>query len=303
MMTRNVVIKSFRLLGIVALLLVGVVATAQDGAGTRSKNPHTKSKSIVDQSRFNTPMGRVGSAKIGLLIGGRAGVAIGSGDLVDDGKCGFTASFIVEKEVNAWLNIRGALEGGFCQGGQVEGDGYRTVFGALEAGIKFRFLDLALSYDNQRRFNPYLTLGAGGNFYHPVKKIREGTGFGAAMHQALSEGKLPKFLDVKSFKATGLAFGGGGCVVYINPKISAFAEAHENIVFTDDFDSHQGWEDGQGNWVDSKCKFDFYQTVSIGVLYRFFPASKYFTKHKLGNGSYGSAQRSSSRNGNRLRRR
>lgn len=284
------------------LLLCAEGAYAQ-GGNTRDRNPRTKSSNVVDQARYNTPIGRVSHWRIGLLMGGKAGCTVAWGDLIEDGLAGFTAGYVVEKEVHRALNVRGSLMFGFCQGKQKEGDGSRTVFGELQVACKYRFLDHIRGYDNQRRFNPYLVLGAGGVFYHTINRAKEGSIFKGNVPVNLKDMVSSAKLAVAKFKPAGIAHGAFGLNIYVNPKISLYLEVADNIVFDDDFDKHRGWYNGRGEWVKSKTWYDSYATNCLGVMYRFFPASKYFTEHKLKNGNYGSAFRSSSRNGNRLRRR
>lgn len=252
------------------------------------------------QDRFNRPVGRVPNARMGLMVGGRVGPTIFFGDLVDSGKAGFAGAVFVEKELNSFLNLRAALEVGFCQGGQIEGDGFRSIHGSLQVGVRFKLLDLIFGYDNQRLCQPYLLLGGGGIFYHPIKKL---TGGFKQMWEEAQEGTILKFMDISSFKAAGQVYGGGGCSFCVSRKISITAEIHENMLFSDDYDTHEGYQNGDGSWTHSDGKFDFYLTPSLGVIYRFVSASKFTNGHKLVKSSYSNNHASSSRNANRMRRR
>ncbi len=259
-------------------------------------------------AQYNNPTGRVPNSMIGLSVGGKAGTTIYFGDLVDGGRVRWTASGYVEKTVMSWMDVRGEVDFGQCHGGQklygVDALDFSTTFFDLEAFAKFRFLDLIQGFDAGRLFNPYFAIGGGAILFSCKKN--PGSDFDADAYKANvgNDEYADKWLySDNGMQAAAMASGIVGVRFAVSEKVSLLLEYKGDILFTDDFDGHQGWPAGGTEWVDSDGKFDALWTVSLGAQYRFYNISKYQSSSKYSRKNYLRTRKAYERNAKRMRRR
>lgn len=259
-------------------------------------------------AQYNNPTGRVPKSMLGLSVGGKAGTTIYFGDLVDGGRVRWTASGFVEKTVLSWLDVRGEVDLGQCHGGQklsgVEVLNFSTTFFDVEAFAKFRFLDLIQGFDAGRTFNPYFAIG-GGAILSSCKK-NPGAEFDVDAYKAQlgNDEYADRWLySDNGMQAAAMASGIVGVRYAMNEKLCLLFEYKGDILFTDEFDGHQGWPANATEWIDSDGAFDALWTVSIGAQYRFYSVSKFQSSSKYSRKNYLRTRKAYERNAKRMRRR
>lgn len=257
------------------------------------------------EAQYNMPRGRIPKQLLGLSVGGHAGATVYFGDLVDAGRVRWTIGGFAEKHINSWFLVRAGIDLGQVHGSQVEGIEFKTFFTDIHAIGKVHFLDLIQGYYDERPFNPYFGIGAGGIFYNCKKNPDESViDVDAYLARAADKDLAEKWLYYDGgMKISGEALGLLGVRYQLNNKLWLTYEIQGNIVFTDQFDAHQGWPDSQGNWIDSDGKFDCLWTTSLGVQYRFYNVSKYTNTSKYSRQNYLKTRKIYERNAKRMRRR
>lgn len=261
---------------------------------------------VVAEAQYNMPRGRIPKQLLGLSVGGHAGATVYFGDLVDAGRVRWTISGFAEKHVNSWFSVRGMIDLGQVHGKQKEGIEFKTFFVDLNAIAKVSFLDLIQGYYDARPFCPYFGVGFGGILFNCKKNPDESVinvdeyMANAAGWEDLAEKWL--YYD-GGMKGAPQALGLLGVRYQLTSKLWLTYEIQGNIMFTDEFDAHQGYPDWNGNWVDSDGKFDCLWTTSFGVQYRFYGFSKYTSTSKYSRKNYLKTRKIYERNAKRMRRR
>ena len=260
------------------------------------------------------PRGRVPEWQLALSVGGKAGSTIYFGDLVDQGRARWTIAGFGEKGFQKWLAGRLEFDFGQCHGGQEGADGelsldFKTTFFSLSGLAKFEFLNVGNNYDADRPFNPYFGLG-GGIYLFNCKKSPAGSGVDGRETLLAKFGEDYPYADWQ-YSEGGLDFaphvlGMVGVRYAYTPKLSFLFEIRGDLLFTDDFDAHQGWPNYRtGEWIDSDGKFDCLYTVAIGAQYTFHEFNKWTnTSGKYSRRQYSNPKRKfEERNAKRQRRR
>lgn len=257
----------------------------------------------VSWAQYNNPTGRPPKGMLGFSIGVKGGTTIYFGDLVDGGRVKWTAGAYAEKTLSSWLSWRAELDAGQCRGGQDDNIEFNTTFFNLDLLLKCYFLDLIQGYNDQRLFNPYFAVGAGGMAFKCKKEPGSALDIDEYIANVGDEEMANKWMYYDGgMEIAGMATGIVGVRYQINEKLWATLEAKGDMLFTDYFDGHQGWPDGAGNWVDSEKRFDALWTISAGVQYRFYSQSKYRTSAKYSRKNYLKTRKIYERNAKRMRR-
>ncbi len=254
-------------------------------------------------AQFNNPGARPPKNMLGLSIGFKAGTTVFFGDLVDNGRVSWTAAAYTEKAILSWLSWRAELEAGQAKGGQEGHIIFKTTFFDADALAKVAFLDLIQGYRDNRTINPYFALGAGILAYSCTKEPSQSYDYETILANAANPDLTQKWLFYdQGMQITGLATGLIGARYQINNKLWATLEAKGNILFTDNFDGHQGWPNNNGNWIDSQHKCDALWTISLGLQYRFFSQTRFQTSGKYSRANYLHTRKIYERNARRARR-
>lgn len=277
--------KTSLILTLLLLLLVGSVAEAQ----------------------YNNPRGRLPKQLLGLSIGARAGATMYFGDLVDSGRYRWTTGVYAEKNLLSWFALRAEIDAGQVHGKQKEGIKFKTFFADLNIVAKVHFLDLLQGYDDARTWNPYFGVGAGGILFNCKKNPTDVIDVDAYLSRAQAGGWEDQantwlYYD-GGMKGSADALGLIGVRYALNSKLWLTCEAQGNIVFSDLFDAHDGYPNGDGTWHQSDGKFDCLWNLSFGVQYRFYNVSKFTSSSKYSRKAYLKTRKIYERNAKRVRRR
>ncbi|TCO08756.1 hypothetical protein [Natronoflexus pectinivorans] len=203
----------------------------------------------------------------GLSVTAKVGPNIFFGDLVDEGRIGYTAGIVADREMTRTLSARAQLMGGVMQGTQIfptTGEAYAefdNMYFEFTFGGTYRPLNDLMGYFKERTFQPYALLQAGFVYYN----ASEYWGPASVMTSGAEPGE-------KWRTATGLApivGAGGGASIWLSPRLSANFEFAGNLAFSDKLDAHDVWYDSWdplGTEHDTD-PYDFYYSVTLGITY------------------------------------
>ncbi len=261
----------------------------------------------VAKAQYNNPRGRLPKQLLGLSIGARAGGVMYFGDLVDSGRFRWTAGAYVEKTILSWFSLRAMIEAGQAHGSQKWGIEFKTFFTDLNLVAKVHFLDLLQGYDDSRSWNPYFGVGAGGMLFSCKKNPTDAIDVDEYLSRAEAGGwedLANKWLyNDGGMQGTADVLGLVGVRYAVSSKLWITCEAQGNLLFTDLFDAHDGYPNGNGTWIQSEGKFDALWNVTFGVQYRFYNVSKFTSSSKYSRKAYLKTRKIYERNAKRVRRR
>jgi hypothetical protein len=221
----------------------------------------------------------------GLSVTGSVGPNLFFGDLVDEGRIGYSAGILVNREMSPLISARVQLMGGVMQGTQIHqaelaippgstptsGHSYanfNNMYFEFTAGATYRPLNHILGYFKERTFQPY-ALAQMGLIYYNASEY-----WGTAHEDPGLSNPVNSVPGEKWRTATGIApivGAGGGASLWLTPKLSANLEIAGTLAFTDELDAHDVWYSRypirDENDINDTEPYDFYYTVTVGITY------------------------------------
>ncbi|MGQ1890476.1 hypothetical protein ACT29H_08530 [Thermophagus sp. OGC60D27] len=202
----------------------------------------------------------------GLSITPKGGYNLFFGDLVDESRGSFSVGVMADREISNSLSLRSQLIGGKMQGKQVFSTSglvyaeFDNIYTEFTIGGAYRPLNHLLGYFRERRFQPYVHLGAGLVYFSATEY------WGPA-----SPGTPGEEWRTASGVAPVVAMG-GGTSIWISPIISLNLELTGSLPFSDQLDVHDVWYATYEDWenkvnAQTTNPNDFYYTFTVGVSF------------------------------------